>query len=81
MKKDTTGLTTLWSVVVLLALSACSQKTPDPNDPDFLLINGNFITMDDDDSIVKAVSVRGEKTRSIPGPNHGVWPVLPPPKR
>lgn len=45
----------------LLALSACSEKASDPNDPDLLLVNGKIITMDDDDLIVEAVSIRGNK--------------------
>ncbi len=48
-------------LVCLLALSACSDRVADPNDPDLLLINGKIITMDDDDSIIEAVSIRGNK--------------------
>ena len=48
-------------LLCLLALSACGEKASDPNDPDLLLVNGRIITMDDDDSIVEAVSIRGNK--------------------
>ena len=49
----------------LLAMSACSEKYSDPNDPDILLINGNIITMGDDDPIVEAVSIRGNEIVAI----------------
>ena len=52
-------------LLCLLALSACSERVADPNDPDLLLINGNIITMDDDESIVEAVSIRGNKIVAI----------------
>ncbi len=52
-------------LLCLLALSACSEMAPDPNDPDILLINGNIITMDDGDSIVEAVSIRGKEIVAI----------------
>jgi predicted amidohydrolase YtcJ len=45
-------------LLCLLALSACSEKA---SDPDLLLVNGRIITMDDDESIVEAVSIRGNK--------------------
>ena len=47
-------------LLCLMALSACSEKAADPNDPDILMINGNIITMDADDSIIEAVSIRGD---------------------
>ncbi len=52
-------------LLCLLALSACGERVADPNDPDLLLINGNIITMDDDESIVEAVSIRGNKIVAI----------------
>ena len=62
----------------LFVLAACSEKAADPNDPDLLLINGKIITMDDADSVIEAVSIRGgkivglgttSKVKGFAGPN------------
>ncbi len=52
-------------LLYLLALTACSQKAPDPNDPDILLINGKIIIMDDHGSIIEAVSIRDDKIAAL----------------
>jgi predicted amidohydrolase YtcJ len=49
------------AVLCLPALSGCSEQAVGPIDPDFLLINGKVITMDEDESIVEAVSIRDDK--------------------
>lgn len=65
-------------LLCFLVLAGCADKAADPNDPDILLVNGKVITMDEGDSIVEAVSIRGgrivalgesRKIRKFAGPD------------
>jgi predicted amidohydrolase YtcJ len=65
-RKSFSGVLMALSVFLLATIgSAADQKVPDELAPDLILVNGKVLTFDDEDRVVEAVAIKGNRILAV----------------